>query len=315
MASPYDEFQTPAKGADPYAEFQGTATAPAASPARTGIGGVVDKVQSFRQEHPYISGIASALIPGASGILDPTMEGGKGAIKQIGRDVYNQGIISPGLGPIPAAIAGATGITGKVNKYTEPSNPMQQVGAYGAQVAESAIPLERIGGMIPNLERAGEKIGNIRNQLANTPVNIESARPYANRAKELADARFYRPGAAEEVSARLAPGAPPSTFRQTTDLGMNLGELSASDKQAIKGPMSGQIKKLAGALSESNQATAEAAGLGKEYKQAMREYSIAKNIGNAKDIATKLAIKALVPGGIAGASYGGYKIARALGGD
>lgn len=118
--------------------------------------GLMGQINQFSQEHPRLSSVASMLIPGASAVLDPTQETGKGALKQIGRDAYNLAT-SPALGPIGMGagyLARKTGLDQKVMDATAPTNAKQEMGSYGTTAAEMALPIPAIG-RIPGIQKAG----------------------------------------------------------------------------------------------------------------------------------------------------------------
>lgn len=247
---------------------------------------------------------------------------GKGIIKGIGRSIYDTGsaVINPmGNNPIANYIDSKTGISKKVHDITEPSNITQRISGYLPDVAMTLIPggaATQTGKLLPDVESAGRKFGIVQNAMKGIPVNIDAAAPAALRAEELRQASFARPPILKNVLNRLSPGANPSTFRETSDLASNAGKLSTQESMRVKPAMQAQVNALAQALKESNQAAADAQGVGDVYKSAINEYRRAKKIEGVKDTAISIAKKYLIPAAAAGVAGGvGYKIARGLGGD
>jgi hypothetical protein len=248
---------------------------------------------------------------------------GKGVIKGIGRSIYDTGsaVINPmGNNPVANYIDSKTGISKKIHDITEPSNMTQRISGYLPDVAMSLIPggaVEQAGKMLPNVESAGRKFGIVQNAMKGIPVNIDAAAPAALRAEELRQASFARPPILKNVLGRLSPGAEAPTFRETSDLASNAGKLSTQESMRVKPQMQAQVNALAQALKESNQAAADAQGVGDVYKSAIDEYRRAKKIEGAKNRAVEIAKKWLIPAAATGAAGTvGYKIAKAgLGGD
>lgn len=249
------------------------------------------------------------------------VEGAKGIIKGIGRSVADTAgaVINPmGGNPIANAIERKTGIGEKIHNITTPSNTAQTVGSYIPDAAMLLAPggvAEQGGKLLPNVESAGQKFEKVFQAVGKRPVNIDAAAPAALRAEELRQAKFTTPPVMTRVLNRLSPGADPVGFREASDLATNAGKLSAAEKMSIKGPMQGQLNALARALRESNQAAADAAGVGDVYKSAVGEYRRAMKIQGAKDtmgkIATSTAAKWLA--GAAGLGAGGYAARKVLG--
>ncbi len=250
------------------------------------------------------------------------IEVGKGAIKGIGRSVYDVGhaIFNPfGQNPVANYIESKTGIGQKIENATEPSNTAQRMGSYLPDAAMMLLPggaVSQTEKLLPNVESAGRKFGIVQNAMKGLPVNIDAAAPAAMRAEELRNASFARPPILKNVLNRLSPGANPSTFRETSDLASNAGKLSTQESMRIKPAMQAQVNALAQALKDSNQAAADAQGVGDVYKSAINEYRRAKKIEGVKDTAVGIAKKYLIPAAAAGAAGTvGYRVARGLGGD
>lgn len=275
--------------------------------------GLLDRAQSFAQQHPYISTAARILPvlgPAAGALTDPTEEAGKGALKQVGRDAYDLAT-SPAVGPLgPAAgyLANKVGIDQKVQTATEPSNDLQRAGSYGTTGAEMALPLPKALEALPNIERAGQNFNLVQNAMKGLPVNIDAAAPSILRAQELAkNASTWRPPVMRNLLNRISPGALQPTFREATDLGTEVGKLSASEAQRMKGPMGGAVKQTAKALSGATQEAANQGGVGDIYKQAVDEYRRAKALEAAKDATIKTVKRIAIPAAIGVTGYGAYR--------
>ncbi len=267
-------------------------------------------------------GDQSATLGGiARTFVNQGVEGAKGIIKGIGRSVADTAgaVLNPmGGNPIANAIEKKTGIGEKIHNITTPSNTAQTVGSYLPDAAMLLAPggiAEEGGKLLPNAASAGQKFEKVFQAVGKAPVNIDRAAPAALRAEELRQAKFTTPPVMTRVLGRLSPGAEPVGFREASDLATNAGKLSAAEKMSIKGPMQGQVNALAKALRESNQAAADAAGVGKEYTGAVNEYRRAMKIQGAKDtmgkIATSTAAKWLA--GTAGLGAGAYAAKKVLG--
>ena len=252
------------------------------------------------------------LSPG--GLARTMLETGKGAAKELGSTAYNLAT-GPAAGPLGMAAGYAgrkLGITPKVEAATEPSNTSQQIGKYGAMAGEMLAPIPKALKILPSTEHAGEGLNAVMNTVGrSTPVDISGTAPSAIRAQELRNASFARPPVLRNVLDRLAPGAEPTTFRESSDLATAAGKLSANETARLKGPMFGQVSALAKSLREANQGAADAAGVGDLYRNSINEYRQAKKLEGIADTAGELAKKTAtryVLGGVGlGAGYGIYR--------
>ncbi len=252
------------------------------------------------------------------------LEAGKGAIKGIGRSIADTGsmVFNPfGQNPVANYIESKTGIGQKIHNATEPANLPQRIGSYIPDVAMAIAAPETAGKLLPNVASAGRKFDIVQGAMKGLPVNIDAAAPAALRADELRRASFARPPILKNVLERLSPGANPSTFRETTDLGSAAGKLSAQENMRITPAMQRQVDLVSKALKDSNQAAADANGVGDIFRSANNEYRRAMKIQGVKDKAGELAktVAAKAVAGAAGGGIGGYlgyKLAKqGLGGD
>lgn len=155
--------------------------------------------------------------------------------------------------------------------------------------------------MIPSAERAGQKFKLVEQTVGrNTPVTPSApATQTAIRADELRQAGHTAPKVMRDFSKKsMFPGADPLTWRSSRDFQSAAGKLSTSESKAMTGPMGAQVKQLAKALSEQNQAVADQAGVGHLYKEAMTEYRKAMTMKAAgkrtADVAKKVAIASVL---------------------
>ncbi len=237
------------------------------------------------------------------------MEGIKGAIKGGARMAYD---VPAGVLPMPEAL------TNKVHAMTEPSNTAQRVGSFAPDVAMLVMPggaVEQGARILPNAERAGKVLERARVLGRDVPVDLSNAMTPALRAQELTARGSTAPKVMNDFLQRIpAHTTEPMMFPEARDFASNAGALSATEKAASTPMMAGQVKQLAKALSEANQAAAEKMGMGKEFKGAMREYAQAKALGKGKDAAIEIA-KKWIPRAVIGgaAAEAGYKVAKGLG--
>ncbi len=228
------------------------------------------------------------------------IEGAKGAAKGIGRTVYD---LSKTISPLPIP----AGLDQRIHNATEPTGTAQTVGSYLPDAAMMFAGGAGAAKLLPNAERAGLKLAQVAKAVGTSPVNIDAAAPAALRAQQLSESAFSRPKVLKTVLNRLSPGADPVGWQEASDLASNAGKLSTKETATLKGPMAGQVKQLAKALRESNQAAANQAGVGDLYKGAITEYRRAKKLGEAGDAAIRVAKKSIIPAVAGAAGYSAYK--------
>lgn len=281
---------------------------------------VEDKVDTPIGDQPFTPD-AKGLVGLARTGFGQATEGLKGIAKTAGRDAYGM-LTSPMAGPlgIMAGYAGKKlGITPKVEAATEtnPNSPAQTTGKYLTRVGEFLLPgPETASGLLPNAGRAGRGLEAIEQQIGHLPVNLSKASVPALRAQEYGNAGAYVPGVVNKVLEKIPQNNPlPTTFREVRRLASVAGDLSASDRMAMGGPVPGAVKELAKALSEGNLETATNAGVGTQYQKYIDEYRRAMKLGGAKENAVELA-KKFAARALQGAGLGaGYEAFHALKGD
>jgi hypothetical protein len=166
-------------------------------------------------------------------------------------------------------------------------------GAYlGGKVApEVAKAPGKIGEMIPSKQRAGGVFESLNKDLANQPVTLEKTAQPLQRVTEIGERGSTLPTAVNKLLER-SQGIEPMTFPEARDYQGSLSDLSGSDKLAMNGRVRGGVAQLNKAFFDDIQKAAEAAGRGKEYADAMKEYRRASQLGTAAQGLKKYAIPA-----------------------
>ncbi len=114
----------------------------------------------------------------------------------------------------------------------------------------------------------------------------------------------------------VIPGASPVptgptqalTYEGGRKFATNAGALAVSEGNRMNKPMERQVALLSKALATANEAAAESAGVGNEYRQAMTEYRRAQQMKSGIKTAAKFGVPAVVGGGAAS-----YYAKKALG--
>lgn len=147
----------------------------------------------------------------------------------------------------------------------------------------------KLADMVPNSARAGRNFQAVENAVGrNTPVDINKAYAPLIRAQELAGTGATAPKVVTSLNDRLtSAGASPLTYGESRDFASNAGNLAVQDKLNTNKMMGSQVKALAKALDEQNEAAANAAGVGDQYRSAMQEYRNASRLKEAGKLALK----------------------------
>jgi hypothetical protein len=95
----------------------------------------------------------------------------------------------------------------------------------------------------------------------------------------------------------------PISYNEARDFYTNISNLSAQDKIALNGPMKSAVNKLAAAFKQDIGDTAEAAGKGKQYTQAMTQYRQASQLHDAIGYALKTGAGAALGGSLLYPAY------------
>lgn len=157
---------------------------------------------------------------------------------------------------------------------------------------------------IPSTARAGDLFESLNKDLAQTPVPLKATLKPLQRITEIGERGSTLPTAVNKLLQRSQSIAD-MTFPEARDYQSSLSDLSATDKMAMGGRVSGGLKQLSKALYTDIQDAAEKAGRGEDYSQAMKEYRQGSGLKESAKAAGKLALKG------AGA-YGGYTALKDL---
>lgn len=194
--------------------------------------------------------------------------------------------------------------------------------AAGASVAGPAmegIQLLRYG---QRAKEAGEVLGDLEAALKTAKVNPSSALDVLNRMKELQGAGNQLPDFAERFLARFGTRSPagfvntaqqePLTFGEARDFYKSASHLSAQEFAEMSDEMKFQIGRFTNALGDEIKNTANAAGQGTRYTEAMKEFNAAKNMQEVMEVLRKWGVRAIGTG-LAGGGLGtGWRIAQDL---
>ena len=217
--------------------------------------------------------------------LDLIRQGAHETVQQgkwLGGPVHIAEGLTPGLGPMAHQAA---------NDF-ESGN----YGAGAARMGEMALPFAISKGIdaIPRTSRAAANFDTVMNAARNQPLNIGPAGDVALRAQELASRGATQPKVVSDFTrAATAPTAPLITYEAGRDFAANAGRLSAQDKLASNPPMQRQVSLLARALDTANEDAANRAGVGDQYRAAMKEYRQAQQLKSGVKTAAKVGGTAL----------------------
>lgn len=236
--------------------------------------------------------------------------------------------VLPFLGPLIASnpgtaarvVAGGAlgGFAGKKGAEVLGANPDQanlagdiggMIGGYGAT---------RLPGMSPSALKSGASsaFDAVSNAAGSNAVDVSSAADPALDALELKDVGRTMPRVMQRFLQRVSdPNAAPLSYDEARNFYSAAGELSANDQAAITPAMKRLLKSFKSQLGDAISQTAENAGMGGEYAQAMTDYAKAKRLEDSWEFVWDAAKKNLVPGLIKGlglgaggaAGYGLYK--------
>jgi hypothetical protein len=173
-----------------------------------------------------------------------------------------------------------------------------------ANVATLGAGVGAAADAIPNTARAGEIFESLNKDLAQHPVPLNAALKPLQRITEIGERGGTLPAAVNKLLQR-SQSPIEMTFPEARDYQSSLSDLSATDKMAMGGRVSGSLKQLSKALYSDIQDAAEQAGRGEDYTQGMKEYRQGSGLKDSAKAAGKLALKG------AGA-YGAYSAMKDL---
>jgi hypothetical protein len=154
---------------------------------------------------------------------------------------------------------------------------------------------------IPNAARASAALEDVAQVAGKIPIDTTAPGAVALRAQQMARSGGSPPPKVIQdfLDRTTAPNKPPITFAEARDFYSNASKLSAEESGRISPGMYRQIDQFRDALNSSLEQAADQVGKAdqyragiKEYRKAMRNQAIAKNVG-------KFAVKKALPAGAA----------------
>jgi len=273
-------------------------------PASAGemAGGVKDIAQGniAKGGHRVIQGASAATLP-ALPFLGPLVAANPGLALRVaggatvGGLAGQKGAEAFGATPDQSALAGDIG---------------GLAGGYGGAKLPSFLSSQALKAS------AGESFNAARAAAGSNPVDVEGAGQAALDALDKAAVGRKMPVTMRKFIQRVtAPDAEPLSYDEARDFYQAAGELSANEKNGLTPSMQRLLNTYRGQLGQSIQQTADNAGVGSQYGQAMTDYAKAKRLEDTWDTVWSATKKNLVPGLIKGlglgaggaASYGMYR--------
>jgi len=220
--------------------------------------------------------------------------------------------------PLQAAIGGTSGAS--LAKLSGGSNKQAAVaGGVGAALPFlGPLASRSVSRFSPSVLRssAGAAFNTASEAAGANQVNAEGAGQAALGAQELQQVGRTMPRVMTRFLQRVtAPNASELTYDEARKFYSAAGELSANESSAITPAMRRLLNQFKGQLGEAIQDTAERAGVGTEYGQAMDQYARAKRMEDTWDVVWSATKKNLIPGLMKGlgagaggaAAYGMYR--------
>lgn len=208
-------------------------------------------------------------------------------------------IAGPLIGPVTAAQGVAeksplkflTGALQTASPALAFSAPEAVEGAPAAADAAGAAMYKNVpflGKLFASGTRAGENFKQAAAAAKDNPVPITDELSGAlSRYQQLVDAGGSRALSVNKLLNRVtSPDKGPLTYGEARDFYSNISRLSADEMQRLTPVMKQQIGAIRAALNNAVQGTANQAGVGPQYSQAMSEFAQA---ARNKDLATKAA--------------------------
>jgi hypothetical protein len=201
-------------------------------------------------------------------------------------------------------------VGGSLKKADEQAEAGNYKGAVGtglgilANVATLGAGAGAAADAVPSTARAGEIFESLNKDLAQHPVPLNATLKPLQRITEIGERGGTLPAAVNKLLQR-SQSPIEMTFPEARDYQSSLSDLSATDKMAMGGRVSGGLKQLSKALYSDIQDAADQAGRGDDYAQGMKEYRQGSGLKDSAKAAGKLALKG------AGA-YGAYSAMKDL---
>lgn len=201
-------------------------------------------------------------------------------------------------------------VGGSLKKADEQADSGNIKGAVGtglgtiANVATLGAGAGAAADAIPSMARAGEIFESLNKDLAQHPVPLNATLKPLQRITEIGERGGTLPAAVNKLLQR-SQSPIEMTFPEARDYQSSLSDLSATDKMAMGGRVSGGLKQLSKALYTDLQDAADKAGRGDDYSQAMKEYRQGSGLKDTAKAAGKLVLKGA-------GMYGGYSALKDL---
>jgi hypothetical protein len=219
--------------------------------------------------------------------------------------------------PVQAAISGASGVAQSKLEGGSDKEAAVSGGIGAALPFLSPLASKVAQRYVPSFlqSQAGAAFNTASQAAGAEPVAVEGAGQSALSAQELQQVGRTMPRVMQRFLQRVtAPDAEPLTYDEARQFYSAAGEMSANEKAAITPAMRRLLNQFKGTLGDAIQQTADSAGVGTEYGQAMNDYAKAKRLEDTFDFVWEQTKKNLVPALLKGAGYsaGGYAAYRAL---
>lgn len=179
------------------------------------------------------------------------------------------------------------------NEAMTAQNTSQMVGKGLEQAAEFLVPTVKGAQLavdaIPSAARAGEKFQNIMKVAKNVPINTDAAGEVGLRIMQLAErGGGSLPRPVSQLLQRITnPDKAPLLYEEARDFASGISRLSANEFQRLTPTVAREVAGLRVALNKSIGEAANTVGKGKDYGDALMEYSRAKKLrGLIDDVVT-----------------------------
>jgi hypothetical protein len=258
------------------------------------LGGASDIVHGnvARGGHRMIQGVGAATVP-VLPFLAPLAAANPVAFARVaagglgGQFIGQKGAEALGANPDQAALAGDIGGLG---------------GGYGA--AKLPAFLSKVS---PSVLRtgAGQAFNAVSDVAGSNPVSAEGAGQAALSAQDLQNVGRTMPRVMQKFLQRVtAPDAEPLSYDEARRFYSAAGELSANEQASYTPAMKRALNQFKAQLGQAIQQTADNAGVGTEYGQAMTDYAKAARLHDTWETVWGAAQKHLIPGLIKGLGVG-----------
>lgn len=152
----------------------------------------------------------------------------------------------------------------------------------------------------PTRAKAGKLFETAMSKAADLPVDTAQSSEPLTRAFEMGERGMTRPKVVNQLMRRMtAPNAEPMNYREARDFAQSLSRQSSTEGQKLTPAMKAQVGKLSHAFNEDVGRTAQSAGVGNEYAQAMKKYRQAMQMRKAIINTAKVGGGALATGYLA----------------